>query len=101
MRGAVSEMPIVHIEPPTKEEIERYKRAKNEEFLKSFSDKEKMQRMNPKAVVLMRGVRYGLCPKCEHCLIEGDSYCDECFQRIDWSEQSYGTDNMDKGEIQK
>lgn len=86
MRGAVIEMPIVHIEPPTKEEIERYKRAKHEEFLKSFSDKEKMQRMNPKAVVLMRGVRYGLCPKCEHCLIEGDSYCDECFQRIDWSE---------------
>ncbi len=86
MRGAVSEMPIVHIEPPTKEEIERYKRAKHEEFLKSFSDKEKMQRMNPKAVALMRGVRYGLCPKCEHCLVETNSFCDECFQRIDWSE---------------
>ena len=46
MRGAVSEMPIVHIEPPTKEEIERYKRAKNEEFLKSFSDKENYSPMS-------------------------------------------------------
>lgn len=79
-------MHIVHIEPPTKEEIEEYKRLKHEEFLKSFFNEEKMQRMKPKAIVSMRGVKYGLCPKCEHCLIEGDSYCDECFQRIDWSE---------------
>ncbi len=43
-------MPIVHIEPPTKEEIEEYKKSKHEEFLKSFSDKEKMQRVKPKAV---------------------------------------------------
>lgn len=54
--------------------------------MKSFSDKEKMQRMKPKAVVEMKGRKYGLCPKCEHCLIDGDSYCDECFQRIDWSD---------------
>lgn len=74
---------IVHIEPPTEQEIDEYKQAKREEFLKSFSGKEKMKRMKPKAVVSMRGVKYGLCPKCEHCLIEGDSYCDECFQRID------------------
>ena len=43
----------VHISPPTKEEIEEYKRAKHEEFLKSFSDEEKMRRMKPKAVVEM------------------------------------------------
>lgn len=77
-------MEIVHIEPPTEEEIAEYKQAKHEEFLKSFSNEEKMKRMKPKAVVSMRGVKYGLCPKCEHCLIEGDRYCDECFQRIDW-----------------
>ena len=75
----------VHISPPTKEEIEEYKREKHEEFLKSFSDEEKMRRMKPKAVVEMKGRKYGLCPKCEHCLIESDSYCDECFQRIDWN----------------
>ena len=75
---------LTHYYAPTEEEIAEYKRQKHEEFLKSFSDEEKLQRMKPKAVVLMRGVRYGLCPKCEHCLIECDSYCDECFQRIDW-----------------
>ena len=69
-------MAIVHIEPPTQEEIEAYKREKHEKFLKSFSDKEKMQRMKPK---------FGICPKCSHCLVETDSFCDECFQRIDWS----------------
>ena len=36
-------MKVIHIEPPTKEEIEIYKKAKHEEFLKSFSDEEKMQ----------------------------------------------------------
>lgn len=78
-------MEVVCINPPTEEEIEAYKKAKHEEFLKSFSDKEKMQRMKPKAVVKMKGRKYGLCQKCEHCLIDGDSYCDKCFQRIDWS----------------
>ena len=77
-------MVVVHIEPPTEEEIAEYKRRKHEDFLKSFSDEEKMQRMKPKAIVSMRGVKYGLCPKRDHCLIEGDGYCDECFQRIDW-----------------
>lgn len=78
-------MTVIHIEPPTKEEIEAYKKEKHENFLKSFSDKEKMQKIKPKAVVEMKGRKYGLCPKCEHCLIDGDNYCDECFQRIDWS----------------
>lgn len=74
----------IHIEPPTQEEIEAYIQEKHEEFLNSFSDTEKMQRMKPKAIVEMKGRKYGLCPKCEHCIIEGDGYCDECFQRIDW-----------------
>lgn len=79
-------MPIVHIEPPTEEEIERYKQAKHEEFLKFFSDKEKMQRMKPKAVARMGQIKFGVCPKCSHCLVESDSFCEECFQRIDWSD---------------
>lgn len=79
-------MPEIHIEPPTKEEIEAYKKAKHEEFLESFSDEEKMKRMKPKAVVRMGGVKFGICPKCNHCLVESDSFCDECFQRIDWSD---------------
>ncbi len=78
-------MQIVHIEPPTQEEIEKYKRMKHEEFLKSFSNENKMQRMKPKAVVEMNGRKYGLCPKCEHCLIDVSSYCDECFQQINWA----------------
>lgn len=79
-------MQIVHINPPTKEDIEACKKEKHEEFLKSFSDEEKMQRIKPKAVVEMKGKKYGLCPKCKHCLIGGDNYCDECFQRINWSD---------------
>lgn len=79
-------MHIAHIEPPTKEEIEEYKRLKNEEFLKSFSNEEKMRRMKPKAVGRMRRLKFGICPKCSHCLVESDSFCDECFQRIDWSD---------------
>lgn len=75
---------IVHIEPPTEEEIAEYKRAKHEEFLKSFSDEEKMKRMKPKAVAKIGRLKFGICPKCNHCLVETDSYCDECFQRIDW-----------------
>ena len=77
-------MPIAHIEPPTKEEIEEYKKSKHEEFLKSFSDKEKMQRMKPKAVGRMGRIKFGICPKCNHCLVESDRFCGECFQRIDW-----------------
>lgn len=79
-------MSIVHIEPPAKEEIEEYKKAKHEDFLKSFFDKEKMEKMKPKAVARMGQIKFGICPKCSHCLVESDSYCDECFQRIDWSE---------------
>lgn len=79
-------MPIIHIEQPTKEEIEEYKKLKYEEFLKSFSDEEKMQRMKPKAVARIGQLKIGICPKCSHCLVESDSFCDECFQRIDWSD---------------
>lgn len=79
-------MPIVHIEPQKKEEIEEYKKSKHEEFLKSFSDKEKMQRVKPKAVGRMGRLKFGICPKCSHCLVESDRFCDECFQRIDWSD---------------
>lgn len=79
-------MPIVHIKPPTKEEIEEYKRLKHEEFLKSFSDEEKMQRMKPKAVAKMGQIKFGICPKCSHFLVESDSFYDECFQRIDWAD---------------
>lgn len=79
---------FVHIEPPTNEEIEEYKRLKHEELLKSFSNEEKTRRIKPKAIIETKGRKYGLCPKCEHCLIEGESYCDECFQRIDWSDDN-------------
>lgn len=79
---------IIHIEPPTKEEIEEYERLKHEEFLKSFSNKEKMQRMKPKAVGRIGQLKFGICPKCGHCLVETDSFCDECFQRIDWSDDN-------------
>lgn len=78
-------MPLIHIESPTKEEIEEYKKAKHEEFLNSFSDKEKMQRMKPKYVEKMGRLKFEICPKCNHCLVETNSFCDECFQRIDWS----------------
>ena len=37
-------MPVIHIEPPTIEEIREYKRQKQEEFLKSFSDEEKIKK---------------------------------------------------------
>lgn len=79
-------MPVIYIEPPTKEEIEEYKKAKHEEFLKSFSDEEKMQRMKLKAIIRFGKLKIGICPKCNHCLVESDSFCDECFQRIDWNE---------------
>lgn len=79
-------MPIVHINPPTKEDIESCKKEKHEEFLKSFSDKEKMQRVKPKAVGRMGRLKFGICPKCSHCLVESDRFCDECLQRIDWSD---------------
>lgn len=77
-------MQIAHIELPTKEEIKEYKKRKHEEFLQSFSDKEKMQRMKPKAVMRMGRLKFGICPRCNHCLVEIDSFCDECFQRINW-----------------
>ena len=79
-------MPMIHIEPPTKEEIEEYKRLKHEEFLKSFSNEEKMHRIKPKAVGRIGRLKFGICPKCGHCLMESDSFCDECFQCIDWSD---------------
>lgn len=80
-------MPVIqHIEPPTEEEIQEYKRQKQEEFFKSFSDEEKMRRMKPKAIGRMGRIKFGICPKYSHCLVESDSFCDECFQRIDWSD---------------
>lgn len=79
-------MPVIHIEPPTEKEIQEYKRQKQEEFFKSFLDEEKMRRMKPKAIGRMGRIKFGICPKCSHCLVESDSFCDECFQRIDWSD---------------
>lgn len=79
-------MPVIHIEPLTEEEIQEYKRQKQEEFFKSFSDEEKMRRMKPKVIKQIGRIKFGICPKCSHCLVESDSFCDECFQRIAWSD---------------
>ncbi|MEY8422042.1 hypothetical protein AALB52_04720 [Lachnospiraceae bacterium 38-14] len=79
-------MPVIHIEPPTIEEIREYKRQKQEEFLKSFSDEEKIKKMKPKTIAQIGRIKIGICPICSRCLVETDSFCDECFQRIDWSD---------------
>ncbi len=80
-----NKMAIIYIKPQTEKETDAYKKAKHEEFLRSFSDKEKMKRMKPKTIEIMGGKKIGTCPRCDHSIVEGDSFCDECFQRIDWS----------------
>lgn len=79
-------MPVICVEPPTKEEIEKYRKAKHEQYLQSFSDEVKMTKMKPKASGRIGKILFGVCPVCNHCVIGSDTYCDECFQRLDWSD---------------
>ena len=55
-------MPVICIEPPTKEEIEKYRKAKHEQYLQSFSDEVKMTKMKPKASGRMGKILFGVCP---------------------------------------
>ena len=82
-------MPVIHIEPPTEEEIRQYHEQKHKEFLESFSNKDKMTRIKPLGITVFKGIKVGICPKCNHCVMPSDSFCDECFQRLDWNEVTH------------
>lgn len=81
-------MSMIYIttEPPTQEELEEYKRQKEECRINALADKEKQTYKKAKAIVAVGQIRagMGMCPSCGHCLIWGDLECDECFQKVKW-----------------
>lgn len=78
-------MSMIHITtPPTQEELEQYKKQKEECRINALTDKEKQTYKKARAIIEVGKIRAGLCPSCGHCLIWGDLVCDECFQRVKW-----------------
>lgn len=70
--------------PPTKEERDAYEEAKFQRWLASLDDPEKQTRKKVLAITAFKGIRVGLCPVCNHCLMWGDLTCNECFQKVTW-----------------
>ena len=62
-------MEVCFVKAATKEELESYRKYKEECRLEALSDKEKQTRKKVKAISALGEIRVGICPTCEHCLI--------------------------------